>query len=430
MAPRNGRRERRGGPGGLFFFCSLWLAGLAGLAGGFLFDQGYWSPPDARPSAPGPVAAVPSRAPEPNHLIPQLEQPMNVLFMANDVDVELKNGKQVLGLRGNTDTMILARLDPPRRQVRLLSIPRDTRVPIPGHGIFKINAANPYGGPKLAVEVVSAFLGTPVDHYMIINTEGVIQVVEALGGVNVFVPKAMNYDDFAGKLHIHLEKGWNHLDGRHAHDFLRFRHDDLGDIGRVQRQQAFLQAMMSQYLTPLSLLKTPQLLAVAKANMETDLSPADMLHIVSWAAELKRDQVAQAMVPGREAVIHGGWYWEPDPQTVKHVVQSFLLGEETLAAREPSQYKVSVLDGVGDRAALDTLRRALLKAGYAGVDMDGRADQMGRDHTEVIAQNADEAGARALANILGVGQVTVASTGVMGTDLTVIMGKDWITRAK
>ncbi|MDB5099829.1 MAG: Cell envelope-related transcriptional attenuator domain containing protein [Cyanobacteria bacterium RYN_339] len=253
MARRNRRRDPIKGPGGLFFFCSVWLAGLAGLAGGFLFDQGYWSPPETRPSPPGPIAATAA----PRGLIPRITAPMTVLFMATDVDYELRNGKQILGLRGNTDTMILARLDPARNQARLLSIPRDTRVPIPGHGTFKINAANPYGGARLAVETVSGFLGVPVDRYMVINTQGVIQLVDALGGVNVFVPRPMNYDDNTGKLHIHLDKGWNHLDGRHAHDFLRFRHDDQGDIGRVQRQQAFMQAVMGQYLSPMNLLKTP-----------------------------------------------------------------------------------------------------------------------------------------------------------------------------
>lgn len=421
------KRRARGGPGGLFFFCSLWLAGLTGLAGGLLFDQGYLSPVDTRPSPAAPMAAAVTPSPTPaGGILPRLDHPLNVLFMATDVDYELRHGKEVLGLRGNTDTMILAHLDPARQQVRLLSIPRDTRVPIPGHGTFKINAANPYGGPKLAEDVVQSFLNLPVDRYMVINTQGVIQVVDALGGVNVFVPKAMNYDDNTGHLHIHLDKGWNFLDGRHAHDFLRFRHDDLGDIGRVQRQQAFMQALMTQYMTPLNLLKTPRLLSVASANMETDLSAGELLRIVAWAKDLKRDQVAQAMVPGREAIIHGGWYWDPDLDGTHQVVQGFLLGEQPAEARAPSRYRVSLLDGVGDRRALDRLRRALVHAGYVSVEVEGKADQMDRDHTEIIAQNADETGAKAMATALGVGQVTVASTGVLGTDITVVMGRDWL----
>jgi LCP family protein required for cell wall assembly len=425
MARRNQRRTRKAGPGGLFFFCSLWLAGLAGLAGGFLFDQGYWSPPETRPSPAGPVAATPA----PRTILPRLTTPLTVLFMATDVDYELREGKQVLGLRGNTDTMILIRLDPDRNQARLLSIPRDTRVPIPGHGTFKVNAANPYGGPQLAVQTVSTFLNVPVDRYLVINTQGVIQLVDALGGVNVFVPKAMNYDDNTGKLHIHLDKGWNHLDGRHAHDFLRFRHDDHGDIGRVQRQQAFLQALMGQYLTPLNLLKTPQLLSLAKANLTTDLSTEELVKIVGWGKDLKRDQVSQAMVPGREAVIKGGWYWDPDVEGTKAVVARFLMEEQAEVAQPPAKYHVSLLDGVGDRRALERMRLALNRAGYGSVEVDGNADQMERDHTEIIAQNADSAGAQELAKALGVGQVTVASTGVLGTDFTVIMGRDWVKPA-
>jgi LCP family protein required for cell wall assembly len=410
----------------LFFFCSLWLAGLAGLAGGFLFDQGYWSPVETRatrqPSLTEPIA------PQPRGLVPRLDAALNVLFMATDVEIELRGGRRVAGLRGNTDTMILARLDPPRNQIRLLSIPRDTRVPIPGHGTFKINAANPYGGPRLAQEVVASFLEVPVDRYVVINTQGVIQLVDALGGVNVYVPKPMHYDDNTGGLHIHLDKGWNHLDGRRAHDFLRFRHDDQGDIGRVQRQQAFMQALMSQYLTPINLLKTPRLLAVARANMETDLTSDELVKVVGWAKDLERNQVSQAMVPGREAVIGGGWYWDPDVEGTRRVVEGFLIGASPEAARSPSSYRISLLDGVGDRKALERLRLKLQGAGYGTIEVEGRAAQLERDHTEIVAQNADEAGAEALATALGIGQVVVASTGVLGTDFTVIMGRDWLER--
>ena len=263
---------------------------------------------------------------------------------------------------------------------------------------------------------MSTFLGVPIDRYLVLNTQGVIQVVDAMGGVNVFVPKAMNYDDNTGKLHIHLDKGWNFLDGRHAHDFLRFRHDDLGDIGRVQRQQAFMQALISQYMTPLNLLQTPRLFAVAKANLATDLTPQELLRIVAWAKDLGRGDVTQAMVPGREAIIHRGWYWAADPVTTHQIVQNFLLGTANPAVVAPAQIRVSLLDGVGDRHALERLRVALVQAGYASVELDGKADQMSRDRTEVIAQNADQAGAQALAATLGLGVVVVASTGVMGTN--------------
>jgi anionic cell wall polymer biosynthesis LytR-Cps2A-Psr (LCP) family protein len=99
-------------------------------------------------------------------LLPKLSKPLNVLLMATDVNFTVKDGKKVMGLNGNTDTMIVIRFDPTTEQIRMLSIPRDTRVPIPGHGTFKINSANPYGGRDLAKQVVSEFLdGVVIDKY-------------------------------------------------------------------------------------------------------------------------------------------------------------------------------------------------------------------------------------------------------------------------
>jgi LCP family protein required for cell wall assembly len=353
---------------------------------------------------------------------------MNLLFMATDVEYTYKNGRRTMGLRGRTDTMILARMDPASHEARLLSIPRDTRVSLPGYGHVKINAANPYGGPDLAVQTVSDFLGINVDRYMVVNTRGVIQIVDALGGVDMFVPKDLNYDDNAGKLHIHLTKGMNHLDGQLAHDYLRFRHDDLGDIGRVQRQQAFMQAVMKQYFTPLNLLKTPLLLAAARENMVTNLTQEELLQLVGWGRSVNREAVQLAMVPGTDALIGGGWFWVPDEVGTRRVVSTFLTGEEAAEAKAPAAYRLAVMDGVGDAAALSRLRRALASSGYTAIELDGKAPEQGQAETQIIAQNADVEGARAVAQALGLGKVVVAATGDIRADYTIVMGRDWAER--
>lgn len=424
---RKPNRPRRRRPGWFAISFTVLTAAAAGLA------AGVWGGEDVMaalglgtPQAASPLPGA-TQAP-PKTILPTLADSMNLLFMATDVEYTYRDGKPVMGLRGRTDTMILARLDPHTNQVRLLSIPRDTRVMIPGHGHVKINAANPYGGPEMAVQTVSDFLGINVDRYMVVNTRGVIQLVDALGGVDMFVPKDLNYDDNTGHLHIHLTKGFNHLDGQHAHDYLRFRHDDLGDIGRVQRQQAFLQAFMKQYLTPLNLLKTPQLLQAARANMATNLSQDELLQLVGWGRSINREQVQLAMVPGTDALIGGGWYWVPDETGTRRVVANFLTGEEALPAKQPQAYRVALLDGVGDRPAMRRMREALTTAGYASVELDGAAPQQDQPETQIIAQNADVEGARAVATALGLGKVVVAATGDIRADYTIVMGRDWATR--
>jgi LCP family protein required for cell wall assembly len=426
MSRRNRRTGRRRGPGWKEYALALVITVLTGLVVGILVGEAF-------PPAPGKDPSQDPTAQENGGVagmfgVPRLNSAMNVLVMATDVNYTVKDGKRVMGLNGNTDTMIMLRMDPASGQVRMLSIPRDTRVPIPGHGTFKINAANPYGGPTLAARVVADFLNVQVDRYVLLNTRAVVQIVDALGGINVYVPKRLRYNDYAGKLHINLQKGWNLLDGKNAHDFLRFRHDELGDIGRVQRQQAFMQALLAQYMTPANLLKTPQLIGVAKENLETNLTAEEMVQIATWGKDIDRENVKMTMVPGVAATIDGGSYWVADAEGTQRVVEGFLQGETVQAAKAPAYYKVSIRDGVGDRSGTRAMRGVLAQAGYGVVDLDGPAAEQGQAETQIIAQKADIAGAQAIAEALGVGKVVVAATGNIYTDFTVVMGRDWLDR--
>jgi LCP family protein required for cell wall assembly len=422
------RPTRRRGPGWKEYFLAMCITVLTGLVVGVLVGEAY-TPGDGSvkndPTASeGGLFA--NLTPKGLSLVPTLHDPLNVLIMACDVNYVEKNGRQVMGLNGNTDSMILARFDPASEQIRMLSIPRDTRVPIPGHGTFKINAANPYGGPTLAARVVADFLNVTVDRYVLFNTRAVIQLVDAIGGITVYVPKRMNYDDFSGKLHIHLAKGMNHLDGQKAHDFLRFRHDELGDIGRVQRQQIFLQAVVAQYMNPINLLKTPQLIKVAQDNLETNLTNDELIKLCGWGKDLRKDKIQLGMVPGIATTVENVSYWVADEAGTHRMVTQFLNGQTADEARAPGLYKVAIRDGVGDRLASHALKANLQEAGYRQVDMDGLAPELGLAETQVIAQNGDIAGAHALADKLGVGKVVVAATGNIYDDITVVIGKDWL----
>ncbi len=430
MSTRRRRLARRRGPGLKEYLLAMAVTILTGLVVGVLVGEAYAPTPAAM--AGDPTAAEPGtgggQADGGFSLVPRLNEPLNVLVMATDVNYTIKNGKRVMGLTGNTDTMVLARFDPATAQVRAVSIPRDTRVPIPGHGTFKINAANPYGGPTLAARVVADFLGVQVDRYVLLNTRAVVQIVDALSGIDVFVPKRMYYNDWAGNLHINLQKGWNRLDGKHAHDFLRFRHDELGDIGRVQRQQAFVQAVLKKFLTPSNLLKTPQLIALAKENLETNLTNEELLKLVTLGKDLDRERVQLAMVPGAATTVEGVSYWVADVASTRRVVDSFLTAQSAVEAKLPRYYRVAIRDGVGDRASVRSLKAVVAQAGYGGVELDGLAAQLGQAETQIIAQNADIAGAQALATALGVGKVVVAATGNIYSDYTVVIGKDWLAR--
>ncbi len=249
---------------------------------------------------------------------PRLESRMNVLLLG--VDSNGRDTERFTGCR--SDTIILASLDPETKKVALVSIPRDSRVRIADarHSVEKINAAHALGGPELTVKTVSEDFGVPIDHYMVIDTHGLKKLFETLGPVEVLVEKPMHYKDRAGRLNIALEPGINKLDATRLEEYVRFRHDPRGDIGRIERQQWFLRQVKKKLEEPQVLLKLPELCKLASEYVRTDLEPADMLRLAGFCKDLKTNQIQTATLPGEPTTINGGSYWVPSPDTAALVL--------------------------------------------------------------------------------------------------------------
>lgn len=241
--------------------------------------------------------------------IPTLTKRMNVLLMGCD-----SNGRNTQRFTNTrSDTMILLSMDPESKKVGMVSIPRDSRVKLAGdHGVDKINAAHALGGPKLAVETVEENFNIPIDHYMIIDAQGLRKVFETLGPIEVVVEKRMHYNDWAGNLHVALEPGVHRLSPREAEEYVRFRHDQRGDIGRTERQQWFLRALANKLKEPYVILKLPEFFKLAHQYVQTDLSVEDMARIATFGKDIKSSQISTATLPGHATMIHGGSYWQPD----------------------------------------------------------------------------------------------------------------------
>lgn len=195
----------------------------------------------------------------------------------------------------------------------MISIPRDSRVKLAGeHGIDKINAAHAFGGPKLAVETVEENFNISIDHFMVIDAQGLRKVFETLGPIEVVVEKPMHYNDWAGGLHVALEPGLHRLSPVQAEEYVRFRHDPRGDIGRTERQQWFLRALANKMKEPYVIFKLPELFKLAHQYVQTDLSAEDMARIAAFGKDIKSNQITTATLPGKATCIHGGSYWQPD----------------------------------------------------------------------------------------------------------------------
>ena len=216
-----------------------------------------------------------------------------------------------------TDAIMVVSFDTEHNEVSILSIPRDTRVSIPGHRTpDKINAAYAYGGIKLAKQTVANLLQIPIHYYILANWQGFIQIMDILGGVDLYVDHNMNYEDPYANLKIHLQQGFQHLDGEKAGEYVRFRHDELGDIGRVQRQQKFFKALSSEFFSVGNVVKLPSIIDALGKNTETDMDTFTMLRAANSFKLFGGERVQSEMVYGDFKTIDGVSYWVTSPENL------------------------------------------------------------------------------------------------------------------
>ncbi|MEA5576110.1 LCP family protein [Anabaena sp. UHCC 0451] len=373
----------------------------------------------------------------------QLTRPVNILVMGMSVlppDVqnpptdtkELGYLPQINSFDGLADVMLLLKFDPETKKIVMLSIPRDTRTEIEGFGVKKINAANIDGGPALTAKTVSNLLGgVGIDRYVRINVLGVGKLIDALGGVTVYVPKDMKYQDDSQHLYINLKAGKQHLSGSQALQLLRFRHDELGDIGRIQRQQLVLRALIEQSLNPSTLTRLPEILDTVKDNIDTNLTVEELVALVGFGARTNRSNMQMLMLPGRfsEVKEYEASYWIPYKQAItKLMVQNFGLESTSFESEiiDPARLRVAIQDSTGgDRSQIRPLITALEQAGYRNIFI-SRPWGEPLETTNIIAQQGDSDSAESIRNTLGFGEVRVESTGNIGSDISIQVGKDWL----
>jgi LCP family protein required for cell wall assembly len=372
--------------------------------------------------------------------LPRLTRPVNILVLgvkvlSTDVDTSDQSVKElgyhalVNSFEGLSDTMLLIRFNPRTDQLVVLSVPRDTRAQVNGQ-LTKINEANRLGGPALSAEAISDLLGgVAIDRYVRINVQGVEKLVESLGGITVDVPKDMKYQDDSQHLYINLKAGRQHLNGDQALQFLRFRYDEYGDIGRVQRQQMLMRAVVEQTLSPATIGRLPKILSVIQSHVDTNLSVEELLALVGYAAQTNRANVQMLMLPG-EFSTSGEYdrsYWLPTYARIDDMVEQYFgLGSTRSAlASNPSSLRVAIQDSTGDELAVQSLIERLYDSGYRNVFVD-RTPKESLAETRIVAQQGDRASAETIQQSVGIGEVRVESTGNLDSDITIQVGEDWV----
>ncbi|NLK35289.1 MAG: LCP family protein [Gracilibacteraceae bacterium] len=238
---------------------------------------------------------------------------INTLFMGID--------------EARSDTMIVISYNKINQKIALLSIPRDTRVEIPGYGVDKINAAAAKKeGTALAMRTVSNLLGIPIHHYVKVTFKGAERIIDILGGVTVNVPPGMDYEDPVQDLYIHLKPGLQVLNGKDAVKFARFRsgYPDQ-DLGRIRAQQQLIKAFIDKLTSPKMI---PKALTIADAMskcIKTNLDSSDIAHYAMNIKDIKMENISFHTLPGNDGYINKISYFLHDETKLKEMMEQIRI---------------------------------------------------------------------------------------------------------
>jgi polyisoprenyl-teichoic acid--peptidoglycan teichoic acid transferase len=225
---------------------------------------------------------------------------------------------------GHSDSIQIIRTDPSRHLVSTLSVPRDLRVEIAGHGIQKINAAYTLGGPRLAASVVAAYTGLPLQHVVVVDFIGFRDLIDAVGGVTVQSPEKILSTSFDGHVY-RFAKGSIHLDGKHALAYARVRKNRLNasdsDVSRGGRQQQVLAGLRSQLVSPLSLFRLRSIGSAIGKPLATDLTANELLEL-GWV-EFRGQRSLHCNLGGTPVDAGGASYLSGDPDGNRRVIAEF-----------------------------------------------------------------------------------------------------------
>lgn len=231
-------------------------------------------------------------------------------------------------LRGRTDAMLLATFNIEESSIKILSIPRDSYVTIPGReNPDKINHAHAFGGLDLTLETVEEFLDIPVDYYVTLNFEAFMEIIDSFGGVDVEVPFTFSEQNSAGVHNtITINEGMQTLDGEEALAYVRMRKKDpLGDVGRGMRQQQVIQALIEKGSSFSSITKYGDVINSVEEYMNTNLSFSNLISFHSYAKAL--NEIETINLEGENTRIDGVAYYEINSesrQAVSEILRAHL----------------------------------------------------------------------------------------------------------
>ena len=387
-----------------------------------------------------------------------------ILGVSTDLDSEL------------TDTIMVASYNPNTQKANLLSIPRDTftgKNKSRATASQKINALyNINKNPEKTLEAVNELTGLDIQYYVVVKTEALIEVVDAIGGVEFDVPIDMKYDDPTQDLHIDLKAGLQKLDGDKAEQLLRWRHSNSkngvmttypseygnDDFGRMRTQRDFIVATMKQTLKPGNIFKIGQLLEIANKNVETNIELSLAKDYVPYAVEFNTDDIQTAVLPGTTPDVketNGVSIFVVNKTEAKELIDSMFNEEEnsdsednttnsiegnstsnsstnstknstsnkTSTNTQSSQITIELLNGSGDKNKLSEAKKQLEDAGFT-VKKTGSTTAISKTIITNKKGISDD-NLKQIKEALGTGSISTNKSSTSIVDVTVVIGKDF-----
>ena len=373
-----------------------------------------------------------------------------ILGVSTDTDAEL------------TDTIMIASYNPNTQKANLLSIPRDTftgKNPKKAVASQKINSLyNINKTPDKTLAAVNELTGLDIKYYVVVKTEALIKLVDAIGGVKFNVPMRMKYTDTSQNLVIDLEEGEQLIDGNKAEQLLRFRHNDYqkgvgmtsypseygdNDFGRMRTQRDFIIATLKQTLKPSNIFKIGQILEIANENVDTNLELSFVKDYIPYAVELDTENITSATLPGTTpdvSTTNGVRVFVADKKASKELIQSMFYADvteenedntisnnttsiSTTTTQTAEDISIELLNGSGDNSKIEKAKKLLEEAGY-NVKKTGKTSSI----AQTIITNKKDVTDENLKNIkqvLGKGNISTNKSSTSLVDVTIIIGKDF-----
>ena len=352
-----------------------------------------------------------------------------------------------------TDTIMVASYDPKTQEAALLSIPRDTFVGDNkeyASAFDKINAVYQTGVENL-LEDVRNITGINVQYYLKVDTEALKVLVDEIGGVYFDVPIDMNYDAYSQDLHIHLEAGYQLLDGDKAEQVLRFRHnndyttypEEYGgeDLGRMRTQREFLTTVLEQSIQNMDINRIFSFLDIAEKYVETNLNFDAVKDYVPYILDFNVDNLKTATLPGvAEQSGNGLWIYSVDEEEAQKVINQLFYGASSTDETNTntvdgntiveddtvtnSDISVEVLNGSGSSNKMSEVVTELEATGF---DVIQTGETSTTSNTTVIDRsNMIEVNANKIKEIMGIDTITSGNRSEGTADVTIIIGTDYI----